>query len=92
MYVQAPLTKRKKQKEFEIFIGGLDKGAVEEDLIKVFGLFGEIQSVRIVKHPLTQKSKGFAFISYASTEHAKKALAELKDGTEVHLRPLRHMK
>ncbi|OVA18683.1 RNA recognition motif domain [Macleaya cordata] len=82
-YMHAPLSDRKKQKEFEIFVGGLDKGAVEEDLTKVFAEFGEIQSVRIVKHPTTQKSKGFAFIRYATVEQAKKALAELKDGTEV---------
>ncbi|XP_010918318.1 uncharacterized protein [Elaeis guineensis] len=83
LYMQATMTERKKQKEFEIFIGGLNKEAVEEDLIQVFGVFGEIQSVRIVRNPSTQKSKGFAFIRYASVEHAKKALAELKDGTEV---------
>ncbi|KAG1355309.1 nucleolin [Cocos nucifera] len=83
LYMQAAMTESKKQKEFEIFVGGLNKEAVEEDLIQVFGVFGEIQSVRIVRNPSTQKSKGFAFIRYANVEHAKKALAELKDGTEV---------
>ncbi|XP_008798532.2 heterogeneous nuclear ribonucleoprotein Q-like isoform X2 [Phoenix dactylifera] len=83
LYMQDTMTERKKQKEFEIFIGGLNKEAVEEDLMHVFGVFGEIQSVRIVRNLSTQKSKGFAFIRYASVEHAKKALAELKDGTEV---------
>ncbi|KAG9445397.1 hypothetical protein H6P81_016737 [Aristolochia fimbriata] len=83
VYMHAPLSDRKKQKEFEIFVGGLDKEAVEEDLIKVFGEFGDIQAARIVKHPTTQKSKGFAFIRYATVEQAKKALSELKDGAEV---------
>ncbi|XP_077235520.1 uncharacterized protein LOC143877391 isoform X2 [Tasmannia lanceolata] len=83
VYMHAPLTERKKQKESEIFIGGLDKEAVEEDLIKVFSEFGEIQAVRIAKHPTSQKSKGFAFIRYATVEQALKALSELKDGTEV---------
>lgn len=82
-YMHAPLTDRKKQKEFEIFVGGLDKGAVEEDLTEVFAKYGEIQSVRIVKHPTTQKSKGFAFIRYATVQQAKKVLEDLKDGTEV---------
>ncbi|KAF8380434.1 hypothetical protein HHK36_027921 [Tetracentron sinense] len=81
--MHAPPTDRKKQKDFEIFVGGLDKEAVEEDLIKVFGKFGEIQTARIVRHPTTLKSKGFAFIRYASVEQAKNALSELKDGTEV---------
>ncbi|XP_043704253.1 nuclear localization sequence-binding protein-like, partial [Telopea speciosissima] len=82
-YMEAPLTDIKKEKEFEIFVGGLDKEAVEEDLIKIFGEFGEIQTARIAKHPTTQKSKGFAFIRYATVEQAKKVLVELKDGIEV---------
>lgn len=73
----------RKNKEVDIFIGGLAKDAVEDDILKVFGAFGEIQSVRIVKSQTTQKSKGFAFIRYATAEAAKKALIELKDGTEV---------
>nr|CAD1844350.1 unnamed protein product [Ananas comosus var. bracteatus] len=73
----------RKKKEVDIFIGGLAKDAVEDDILKVFGAFGEIQSVRIVKSQTTQKSKGFAFIRYATAEAAKKALTELKDGTEV---------
>ncbi|XP_042512517.1 nuclear localization sequence-binding protein-like [Macadamia integrifolia] len=83
VYMEAPLTDRKKEKEFEIFVGGLDKEAVEEDLIKIFGEFGEIQSARIVKHQTTHKSKGFAFIRYVTAEQAKKVLFELKDGIEV---------
>lgn len=83
IFMHAPLSEKKKQKDFEIFIGGLDREAVEDDLVKVFGAYGEIQSVRIVKHPTTHKSKGFAFIRYATIEQAKKVLADLKDGTEV---------
>lgn len=75
----------KKYKNFKIFIGGLDKGAVEEDIVNVFGMFGEIQSIRIVKNPVTQKSKGFAFIQYANMDDARKVLTELKDGAEVSL-------
>ncbi|KAJ6804442.1 nucleolin-like isoform X2 [Iris pallida] len=89
LYMQTPLTERKTLKHFEIFVGGLDKDAVEEDLIKVFGAFGEIQSVRIVKHPVTQKSKGFAFVHYVSIENARKVLTELKDGTEVKGKQIR---
>ncbi|URD88954.1 hypothetical protein MUK42_27696 [Musa troglodytarum] len=83
LYMQAQMEVRKKHKKFGVFVGGLDKSAVEKDLIEVFGVFGEIQSVRIVRNPVTQKSKGYAFIHYANINHARKALTELKDGTEV---------
>lgn len=83
-YMQAVLMEGKGRKESEIFIGGLDKGVVEDDLVKVFKAFGEIQSVRIVKHPTTKKSKGFAFVGFSSDDYAMKALTELKDGIEVN--------
>ncbi|KAF5190961.1 Heterogeneous nuclear ribonucleoprotein q [Thalictrum thalictroides] len=78
-----PLKDKKKQTEVEIFVGGLNRKAVEEDLITVFRKFGEVKAVRIVKHPVTHRSKGYAFISYATAEQAKKVLTELKDGIEV---------
>ncbi|PIA49986.1 hypothetical protein AQUCO_01300611v1 [Aquilegia coerulea] len=78
-----PLKDKKKQTEVEIFVGGLNRKAVEEDLITVFRKFGEVKAVRIVKHPVTNRSKGYAFISYATAEQAKKVLTELKDGIEV---------
>lgn len=81
--MQAVLAGGKKQKESEIFVGGLDKAVVEDDLIKVFGVFGDVQSAKIVRHPTTNKSKGFAFIRFANREHTIKALIDLKDGTEI---------
>ncbi|MBA0789993.1 hypothetical protein Gohar_014668, partial [Gossypium harknessii] len=76
-------TKQKKEKQLEIHVGGLHKEIVEQDLFEIFGKFGEVQSARIVRHRTTKKSKGFAFIQYATTEQAKKALSDLKDGIEV---------
>ncbi|CAL5323055.1 unnamed protein product [Camellia sinensis] len=54
-FVNNHITDRKKKKDFEIFIGRLDKGAVEDDLIEVFGKFGEIKAARIVRNPTTNK-------------------------------------
>ncbi|CAF1805316.1 hypothetical protein Bca4012_028806 [Brassica carinata] len=72
------LNDRRKRKEFEIFVGSLDKGATEEDLKKVFGHVGEVTEVRIVKNPQTNKSKGYAFLRFATVEQAKRAVKELK--------------
>lgn len=82
-FINHPLNYRKAEKVSEIHIGGLDKGAVEDDLIKIFAKFGEIQNVRIARNTNTKKSKGFGFIRYATVEQAKNALSELKDGIEV---------
>ncbi|KAE8721678.1 F5O11.10, putative isoform 1 [Hibiscus syriacus] len=77
------LTKQRKEKTLEIHVGGLHKMTVEQDLFEIFGKFGEVQSARIVRHQTTQKSKGFAFIQYATAEQAKKVLSDLKNGIEV---------
>ncbi|XP_010506402.1 PREDICTED: polyadenylate-binding protein 3 [Camelina sativa] len=72
------LHERRKRKEFEIFVGNLDRGATEDDLKKVFGHVGEVTEIRILKNPQTKKSKGSAFLRFATVEQAKRAVKELK--------------
>ncbi|XP_062226303.1 uncharacterized protein LOC133924673 [Phragmites australis] len=69
----------RKRKEFEVFVGGLDKDATESDLRKVFGEVGEITEVRLMMNPVTKKNKGFAFLQYATVEQARRAVSELKN-------------
>ncbi|XP_028774551.1 nucleolin-like isoform X2 [Neltuma alba] len=69
---------RKIKKENEIFVGGLDRDATEEDLKKVFEKIGEIVEVRLHKDSSTNKNKGYAFVKFSCKEHAKKALSEIK--------------
>ncbi|XP_058103582.1 heterogeneous nuclear ribonucleoprotein Q-like [Magnolia sinica] len=69
---------RRKRKEYEVFVGGLDKDATEEDLKKVFSVVGEITEVRLMMNPQTKKNKGFAFLRFATVEKAKRAVSELK--------------
>lgn len=70
---------RRKRKEYEIFVGGLDKDASEEDLKKVFSQVGEVSEVRLMMNPQTKKNKGFAFLRFATVEQAKRAVTELKN-------------
>lgn len=70
---------RRKRKEFEIFVGGLDKDATDADLRKVFSEVGEVTEVRLMMNPQTKKNKGFAFLRFATVEQAKRACANLKN-------------
>ncbi|XP_068649685.1 uncharacterized protein [Aristolochia californica] len=70
---------RRKRKEFEIFVGGLDKDVTDEDLKKVFGAIGEVTEVRLMMNPQTKKNKGFAFLRFATVKQAKRAVTELKN-------------
>ncbi|KAK6916147.1 RNA recognition motif domain [Dillenia turbinata] len=69
---------RRKQKEYEVFVGGLDREATEDDLKKVFSQVGEIVEVRLTKNPITLKNKGFAFLRFVTVEQARRAINELK--------------
>ncbi|XP_027345260.1 nucleolin-like isoform X2 [Abrus precatorius] len=77
--LEAIAKQRKIRKEHEIFVGGLDRDATEEDLRKVFQRIGEIVEVRLHKNSSTNKNKGYAFVKFANKEHAKKALSEMKN-------------
>ncbi|KAK9749141.1 hypothetical protein RND81_02G104900 [Saponaria officinalis] len=70
---------RRKRKEFEVFVGGLDKDATEEDLKEVFSAVGEVTEVRLMMNPHTKKNKGFAFLRFATVEQANRAVTELKN-------------
>ena len=77
--MEAIANQRKIKKEHEIFVGGLDRDATEEDLRKVFQRIGEIVEVRLHKNSSTNKNKGYAFVKFANKENAKNALSEMKN-------------
>ncbi|KAJ6305054.1 hypothetical protein OIU78_020574 [Salix suchowensis] len=70
---------RKIKKEYEIFVGGLDRDATDEDLRKVFEKIGEVVEVRLHKDLSTNRNKGYAFVKFACKEHVKRALSEMKN-------------
>mmetsp|Transcript_33495 Transcript_33495/g.104008 ORF Transcript_33495/g.104008 Transcript_33495/m.104008 type:complete len:288 (+) Transcript_33495:82-945(+) len=47
-----------------VYVGGLNPGLTEGDVVIVFSQFGEIVDVNLVRDKSTGKSKGFAFICY----------------------------
>lgn len=65
---------RRRRRKTEIFIGGLNTDAKEEDIREVFEEVGDIVEVRLVTNSKTGKNKGYAFVRYASAADAKKAL------------------
>lgn len=66
----------------KLFIGGLAWAATDEDLKEAFAPFGEVVAATVVRYPDTGRSKGFAFVEYATVEEATKAKEEM-DGKEL---------
>ena len=70
----------------QLYVGNLSYQVNGFHLKEFFTKFGDVQSVRLIKNNRTGRSKGFAFVTYASTKDAKKALS--CNGEQFRGRPL----
>ena len=62
-------------KNSEVYVGNLNYRTEEQELKKHFAQYGKINEVKIIKNNRTGRSKGYAFIRYASANEAEKALS-----------------
>jgi len=58
----------------KVFVGKLAWKAEDQDLYDVFGRYGKIEEVHIVKERDTGKSKGFGFVTFGSSSEAQDAI------------------
>lgn len=70
-----------------LYIGNLAYTAVEEDLEQAFESFGVIEDIKLMRDRETDRSRGFAFITFEKESEAEAARA--MDGKEVAGRPIR---
>lgn len=64
-----------------IYVSNLSFNIQDEDLRGFFTPYGEVSSAKIVTDKFTGKSRGFGFVEMSDDEAAKKAIAELDNGT-----------
>ena len=60
-----------------IYVSNISYTATDEALQAAFAEHGEVQSARIIKDRLTNRSRGFGFVEMANEEEGKKALEAL---------------
>ena len=70
-----------------LFVGNLSYQTIENDLQEYFGQAGAVTSVNLMMDKFTGKSRGFAFIEFASPDDAQKAV-DAFHGKEFHGRAL----
>ena len=70
-----------------IYVGNLSYEVTEEDLKEAFEVFGEVETVRVLKDNYTGKSKGFGFVEMASKAEGQSAIDGL-NGKELKGRAL----
>lgn len=70
-----------------IYVGNLPFRTTSEDLERLFGAHGTVQSAQVVNDPDTGRSRGFGFVEMASDAEADAAIAAL-NGTNHEGRAL----
>ena len=71
----------------KLYVGNLPFTATQEQLSEMFGEFGEIADLILIKDKFSGRSKGFGFVTFASEEAAAKAI-ETMNGKDVDGRAL----
>jgi RNA recognition motif-containing protein len=59
-----------------LFVGNLSYQTAENDLQDYFAQAGTVTSVNLMVDKVTGKSRGFAFVEYASADEANKAIEQ----------------
>lgn len=62
--------------ERKLFIGNLSYKVGEGILQRLFEKIGAVLSIRIIRDPSTERSRGFAFVEMEDEESADKAITE----------------
>jgi RNA recognition motif-containing protein len=62
-----------------IYVGNLSYDVTEEDLKEAFGVFGEVETVKVIKDNYTGRSKGFGFVEMSNNAGGQAAINGLND-------------
>ena len=62
-----------------IYVGNLSYEVTEEDLKEAFEVFGEVETVKVLKDYDTGRSKGFGFVGMSNNADAQSAINALND-------------
>ena len=60
-----------------IYVGNLSYEVTEEDLKEAFEVFGEVDTVKVIKDNYTGRSKGFGFVEMSANAEAQSAIEGL---------------
>jgi RNA recognition motif-containing protein len=64
-----------------IYVSNLGFNVQDSDLKAFFTPYGEVTSAKVITDRLSGKSRGFGFVEMSDDESARKAIAELDNGT-----------
>ena len=71
----------------KLYVGNLSFNTTAQDLEKIFGEIGSVESANLIEDRETGRSRGFGFVEMSSKEEAQNAISSL-NGKEVDGRTL----
>ena len=71
----------------KLFVGNLSFNTTENDLQEAFAAHGQVVEANLMMDRMTGRSRGFAFVTYATPEEAQKAI-EAMNGKQLDGRAL----
>jgi len=83
----APAMGNQQQNPRKLFVGNLPYSVAEEQLTEIFSQYGELVEVKLVINKFDGRSRGIAFVEFATEEDAVKAI-EATNGMEIDGRAL----
>ncbi|WVZ05804.1 hypothetical protein V8G54_019150 [Vigna mungo] len=66
---------------YKLFVGGLSFCTTEKALSEAFSNYGQVLEAKVVTDRVSDRSKGFGFVTFASADEAENAIAEMKGKT-----------
>lgn len=60
-----------------LFVGNLTERVTKSDLLRLFGSYGNVMAVEVIKDKHTGRSRGFAFIKMQENSEAMVAVRDL---------------
>jgi RNA recognition motif-containing protein len=72
----------------KLFVGGLAWGTDDEGLRAAFSGFGTVTEAKVISDRETGRSRGFGFVTFASSDQAQAAIAGM-DGQDLDGRSVR---
>jgi RNA recognition motif-containing protein len=86
--VESKKTSKQGKLKMEIYVGNLAYATTDDGLKEAFAKFGEVTAVRVVKDRMTDRSKGFGFVTMPDAAQAQAAIDAL-NGHELDGRTVR---
>ena len=71
----------------KLFVGNLPYSATEESVVNLFSEYGQIEEAKLIIDRMSGRSKGIAFVTFATEEEANAAIEAL-NGYEMEGRGL----